>query len=86
MLAFVALDTDGNRVLAKYYKPKHSPQQFADAKPLSTLKEQRAYEKSLWEKTEKLDKFVGKASEFDGLFVPGGHGRKYFSQITVFRS
>lgn len=53
VLAFVALDTDGNRVFAKYYKPKHSPHQFVDAKPLSTLKEQRAYEKSLWEKTKK---------------------------------
>lgn len=53
MLAFVVMDTDGNRVLAKYYKPKHSPEHFATVKPLSTLKEQRAYEKALYEKTKK---------------------------------
>jgi hypothetical protein len=53
VLAFVALDTDGNRVLAKYYKPKHSPEQFSGIKPLSNTKEQRAFEKSLFEKTKK---------------------------------
>ncbi|KAK3389321.1 class I glutamine amidotransferase-like protein [Podospora didyma] len=30
--------------------------------------------KSLWEKTEKLSTFLGKADNFDVLFYPGGHG------------
>jgi len=29
---------------------------------------------ALWEKTAKLSDFLGKASEFDALFYPGGHG------------
>jgi len=31
-------------------------------------------DKSIWENTQKLDSFVGKADEFDAVFVPGGHG------------
>ena len=34
-------------------------------------------ESHIWKSTEKLDKYVGKAKEFDGLFVPGGHGRMF---------
>ena len=49
--AFLILDSDGGRVLAKYYRPKHQPQ--LDNKALSSLKEQRAFEKGLWEKTKK---------------------------------
>lgn len=30
--------------------------------------------KDVWEKTEPLYKFVGRASEFDAIFYPGGHG------------
>lgn len=30
----------------------------------------------LWEKTEKLEKFLGRAKEFDAIFYVGGHGRK----------
>ncbi|KZV78171.1 hypothetical protein EXIGLDRAFT_591968, partial [Exidia glandulosa HHB12029] len=70
VLAFVALDTDGNRVFAKYYKPKHSPHQFSDVKPLGTLKEQRAYEKSLWEKTKKPG---GDIILYDGLLAVYKH-------------
>ncbi|CAE6513113.1 unnamed protein product [Rhizoctonia solani] len=53
--AFIILDTDGNRVLGKYYKPRHAPLLGSDAggKNFSTLKEQRAFEKGLWEKTKK---------------------------------
>lgn len=32
--------------------------------------------KDLWEKTEKLSTFVGRSSEFVGVFYVGGHGRK----------
>jgi Na+-transporting NADH:ubiquinone oxidoreductase subunit NqrC len=51
--AFVALDTDGNRVLAKYYKHKNTPALIGDGKAFLTLKDQRAFEKGLWEKTKK---------------------------------
>ncbi|KAH7334813.1 coatomer protein [Rhizoctonia solani] len=53
--AFIILDTDGNRVLGKYYKPRHAPLLGSDTsgKNFSTLKEQRAFEKGLWEKTKK---------------------------------
>ncbi|PAV23180.1 coatomer [Pyrrhoderma noxium] len=49
--AFLILDTDGNRVLAKYYKPKGSP--HAEQKGLSTAKEQKTFEKGLYDKTKK---------------------------------
>ncbi|KAK4214285.1 class I glutamine amidotransferase-like protein [Rhypophila decipiens] len=31
-------------------------------------------DKSIWEKTQKLESFVGRSDEFDAVFVPGGHG------------
>ncbi|KAL6305141.1 coatomer protein [Sparassis latifolia] len=49
--AFLIIDTDGHRVLAKYYHPKSHPQ--GESKKLTTLKEQRAFEKGLWQKTKK---------------------------------
>lgn len=30
----------------------------------------------VWKKTEKLESFLGRASEFDGIFYVGGHGRE----------
>jgi putative intracellular protease/amidase len=30
---------------------------------------------ALWENTEKLSTFVGRAKGFDAIFYPGGHGR-----------
>ncbi|OBZ69893.1 putative coatomer subunit zeta [Grifola frondosa] len=49
--AFLILDTDGHRVLAKYYHPASHPQ--GESKKLLALKEQRAFEKGLWQKTKK---------------------------------
>ncbi|KAA1477518.1 coatomer protein [Dentipellis sp. KUC8613] len=53
--AFVILDTDGHRVLAKYYRPKG--QQYLGGpefnRGLHSLKEQRAFEKGLFQKTKK---------------------------------
>lgn len=49
--AFLIIDTDGHRVLAKYYHPKSHPQ--GEPQKLRTLKEQRAFEKGLWQKTKK---------------------------------
>ena len=40
---FLIIDTDGHRVLAKYYHPKGHPN--GESKKLTTLKEQRAFEK-----------------------------------------
>ncbi|KZT58819.1 putative RET3-coatomer complex zeta chain [Calocera cornea HHB12733] len=50
--ATLILDTDGNRILAKYYKPPHgSPAN--STRTLHNLKEQRAFEKGLFDKTKK---------------------------------
>ncbi|CDO74702.1 hypothetical protein BN946_scf184847.g10 [Trametes cinnabarina] len=49
--AFLIIDTDGHRVLAKYYHPKGHPN--GETKKLTTLKEQRAFEKGLFQKTKK---------------------------------
>ena len=53
--AFIVLDTDGHRVLAKYYSPK-GRMHLGDSDPnkgLHGLKEQRAFEKGLFSKTKK---------------------------------
>ncbi len=53
--AFIVLDTDGHRVLAKYYSPKGRTQ-LGEADPnkgLQNLREQRAFEKGLFAKTKK---------------------------------
>jgi hypothetical protein len=49
--AFIILDSEGARVLAKYYRPKGHPQ--GESKEFLTLKEQKAFEKGLWQKTKK---------------------------------
>lgn len=49
--AFIIVDTDGHRVLAKYYHPSGNPN--ASSRKLTNLKEQRAFEKALWSKTKK---------------------------------
>lgn len=48
--AFIILDTDGNRVLSKYYRQENNP---SSSKGLANTKEQRAFEKGLWQKTKK---------------------------------
>ena len=45
------MDTEGNRVLAKYY-PRPKDANVPDSK-FSSVKEQKAFEKGLWEKTKK---------------------------------
>ena len=35
--------------------------------------------KELWENTQKLETFVGRAKDFDAIFYVGGLGRKYTS-------
>ena len=48
--SFIILDTDGNRVLSKYYRQENNP---SSSKGLANTKEQRAFEKGLWQKTKK---------------------------------
>lgn len=49
--AFLILDSEGSRVLAKYYNPKANPQ--GETKEFQSLKDQKAFEKGLWQKTKK---------------------------------
>lgn len=53
--AVVVLDSDGNRLLAKYYEPAHQDPKGAVLfkQPFSTVKEQRTFEAGLWEKTRR---------------------------------
>ncbi|KAF9236202.1 Longin-like domain-containing protein [Melanogaster broomeanus] len=66
--AFLVLDSEGQRVLAKYYRPKSHPQ--GEPKDLLTLKDQRAFEKGLWQKTKKPG---GDIILFDGYLVVFRH-------------
>ncbi|KIJ66129.1 hypothetical protein HYDPIDRAFT_87173 [Hydnomerulius pinastri MD-312] len=65
--AFIILDSEGHRVLAKYYRPKSHPQ--GESKDLLMLKDQRAFEKGLWQKTKK----------------PGGDIILFDGHLAVFR-
>lgn len=49
--AFFIIDSEGNRVLAKYYHPRSHPD--GESKEFNTLKDQKAFEKGLWQKTKK---------------------------------
>lgn len=49
--AFIVLDSEGHRVLAKYYRPKNHPE--GESKEFLTLKDQKTFEKGLWAKTKK---------------------------------
>jgi hypothetical protein len=72
--AFIVLDTDGHRVLAKYYSPK-GRSQLGEPDPnkgLTNLKEQRAFEKGLFAKTKK----AGGACPF--WFTPRGSSSPFF--------
>ena len=63
-IAIIILDSDGNRVLGKYYSPPHlssSPVPTAHSQyivtpqpnPYPTVKDQKGFEKGLFEKTKK---------------------------------
>ncbi|KAG9312323.1 Longin-like domain-containing protein [Chiua virens] len=60
--AFIILDSEGHRVLAKYYPQRTSTDQLA-------LKDQRTFEKGLWQKTKK----------------PGGDVILFDGHLAVFR-
>src|ERR1700761_8852773 len=78
------LDSEGHRILAKYWTPAHHPQPEMILQGLSTTKEQRVFEKGLWEKTRKaasgvltlvyhakriLTCYIGEVIIFDGHLV-----------------
>lgn len=65
--AFIILDTEGHRVLAKYYRPKSHPQ--GESKDLLTLKEQKAFEKGLWQKTKKPGGMYGIHRSKDAIII-----------------
>ncbi|KAI0076522.1 coatomer protein [Panus rudis PR-1116 ss-1] len=65
--AFIITDTDGHRVLAKYYQP---PGNTNSSKRLTTLKEQRAFEKGLFQKTKKSG---GEITLYDGYLAVYKH-------------
>lgn len=77
--AFIILDTEGHRVLAKYYRPKSHPQ--GESKDLLTLKEQKAFEKGLWQKTKK----AGGVSCVPLLLVPSVQGTDVFMAMLYRR-
>ncbi|TNY24781.1 coatomer protein [Rhodotorula diobovata] len=55
--AIILIDNDSNRLLAKYYHPSHQDPKAAPSSPpknpFPTLKDQRAFEASIWEKTRR---------------------------------
>ena len=70
--AFLIIDTDGHRVLAKYYHPKGHPN--GESKKLTTLKEQRAFEKGLFQKTKK----AGGACRSASIYKRAPMAREWF--------
>ncbi|KAH9976354.1 coatomer protein [Lactifluus volemus] len=77
--AFIVLDTDGHRVVAKYYSPKgRSHSGIPDPnKGLQNLKEQRAFEKGLFSKTKK--NFPS-----DAVTKPNQHGTSAYGDIILY--
>ncbi|ORY89267.1 coatomer protein [Leucosporidium creatinivorum] len=55
--AVLLIDSDGNRLLAKYYQPAHqdpkNPNQFKH--PFQSLKDQRSFENQVWDKTRRAN-------------------------------
>ncbi|BGO91749.1 Golgi-to-ER vesicle coat component [Rhodotorula toruloides] len=53
--AVILIDNDSNRVLSKFYQPAHPDPKNPNAfkHPFQTLKEQRAFEAAIWEKTRR---------------------------------
>ncbi|KAI0785701.1 coatomer protein [Abortiporus biennis] len=66
--AFIIVDTDGHRVLAKYYHP--SGDTHSTSKKLTNLKDQRAFEKGLFQKTKKAG---GDITLYDGYLAVYKH-------------
>ena len=58
--AILILSTDGSRLIAKYYSAPHPPANavagtsYPGSNPYPTVKEQKSFEKGLWEKVQML--------------------------------
>lgn len=65
-------------MLAKYYKPKGSP--YGDPKGLTTQKEQRNFEKGLWDKTKK----AGQSVYYDSWINASSYGPHYAGDIILY--
>ena len=65
--AILLLSTDDrSRILTKYYSAPHMPKDSPSTKPYPTVKEQKAFEKGLMEKTNKSS---GDVILYDGRIV-----------------
>lgn len=56
--AVLLIDSDGNRLLSKYYQPAHADPKAATTpfkNPFQSLKDQRAFEQAIWEKTRRAN-------------------------------
>ena len=99
MTALLILDSDGNRVLAKYYAPPHQTAPgtglVADlgAGPggpgmggLSNLKEQKTFEKSVWEKVRRGggECYVCLLSAFSVPAVSGAPSRSRWEDALLY--
>ncbi|TKA56817.1 hypothetical protein B0A53_01218 [Rhodotorula sp. CCFEE 5036] len=54
--AVILIDNESNRIMAKYFHPEHADPKNPSShgkQPFATLKEQRAFEAAIWEKTRK---------------------------------
>lgn len=54
--AVILIDNESNRIMAKYFHPEHADPKNPSShgkQPFATLKEQRAFEAVIWEKTRK---------------------------------
>lgn len=75
--AVIILDTEGHRVLAKYYNP---------SKEFQSVKEQKAFEKGLWQKTKKPGgSRCLPALPFINLTKPTGDIILYDSHLAVYK-
>ena len=81
--AIVLLDlSDASRIIAKYYQPPHAaaagalgglPPQLVATNPFATVKEQRAFEKAIWEKTRRNNgESPRRAKCVVSAWMPGG--------------
>ena len=97
------LDSDGDRVMAKYYQPPHAaaasvgqshgPPQLTAKNPFGTVKEQKAFERAVWEKTRKSTgegyrrlTCVPGALRLTSRFASAGDILLYDSHLVLFRS
>ncbi|KAK0529413.1 Golgi-to-ER vesicle coat component [Tilletia horrida] len=108
--AILILDTDGNRLIAKYYQPPHAPKpaasgstsapsaapaavlpfgansslptQLSAVNPYTGFKEQRAFEKAVFDKTRRAHTLAGSSASASGA----ENILLYDSQLVVYKA